>query len=191
MFLTVLEKLSKSYRIIRSLILGTCFRKCPFSVRFGKVGQIKGADCISIGEDTVLLDYYYLTAWPSINGNEHEIISIGKHCNFGAFNHISASNKIEIGDGLLTGKWVSIIDDSHGDTTLESLMKMPMDRPIVSKGPITIGKNVWIGDKATVLPGVTIGEGAIVAANAVVTKDVPAYSVVGGNPAQIIKRLKK
>ena len=51
-----------------------------------------------------------------------------------------------------------------------------------------IGDNVWIGDKATVLPGVTIGDGAVIAANAVVTKDVPAFTVVAGNPARIIKQ---
>ena len=53
-----------------------------------------------------------------------------------------------------------------------------------------VEKNVWIGDKATVLPGVSIGEGAIIAANAVVTKDVPAYTVVAGCPAKAIKRIK-
>ena len=63
----------------------------------------------------------------------------------------------------------------------------PLERPITSKGPVVIGNNVWIGDKATILPGVTIGDGAVIAANAVVTKDVPAYSVVGGNPARVIK----
>ena len=60
-------------------------------------------------------------------------------------------------------------------------------RPTTSKGRVVIGNNVWIGDKATILPGVTIGDGAIIAANAVVTKDVPQYSVVGGNPAKVIK----
>lgn len=59
---------------------------------------------------------------------------------------------------------------------------------LFSKGDVTIGDNVWIGDKATVLPGVTIGDGAVIAANTVVTHDVPAYSVVGGNPARIIKQ---
>ena len=52
---------------------------------------------------------------------------------------------------------------------------------------MVIGNDVWIGDKATILPGVTIGDGAVVAANAVVTKDVPPYSIVGGNPARVIK----
>ncbi len=64
-------------------------------------------------------------------------------------------------------------------------------RPVKSKGSIVIGDNVWIGDKATILPGVIIGDGAVIAANAVVSKDVPAYCVAGGNPAKIIKQAKK
>ncbi|WP_418953227.1 acyltransferase [Thomasclavelia ramosa] len=55
---------------------------------------------------------------------------------------------------------------------------------------VTIKKNAWIGMRAAIMPGVTIGEGAIVAGGAVVTKDVPAYSIVGGNPAKVIKTLK-
>ena len=55
---------------------------------------------------------------------------------------------------------------------------------------LIINKNVWVGDKVSILSGVTIGEGSIVAANAVVTKDVPAYSVVAGNPAKVIKNLR-
>jgi acetyltransferase-like isoleucine patch superfamily enzyme len=57
-----------------------------------------------------------------------------------------------------------------------------------TKGAITIGNNVWIGDKATILDGVTIGEGAVIAANSVVTKDVPPYCVAAGVPAIIIKK---
>ena len=55
---------------------------------------------------------------------------------------------------------------------------------------VVIGENVWIGDKATILPGVSIGDGAVIGANAVVTKDVPPYSVVVGNPAKIINKVK-
>ena len=89
---------------------------------------------------------------------------------------------------MLTGKWVSITDNSHGEPDKDTLGMRPQQRPITSKGPVVIGNNVWIGDKATILPGVTIGDGAVIAANAVVTKDVPAYSVVGGNPAKVIKQ---
>ncbi|MGM1299845.1 DapH/DapD/GlmU-related protein, partial [Enterobacter hormaechei] len=55
--------------------------------------------------------------------------------------------------------------------------------------PVTIGDNVWIGGRAIINPGVTIGDNAVIASGAVVTKDVPANAVVGGNPAKIIKML--
>ena len=55
------------------------------------------------------------------------------------------------------------------------------------KGDTRIGNDVWIGEKATIMPGVTVGDGAVIAAHAVVTKDVPAYAVVGGNPARTIR----
>lgn len=101
----------------------------------------------------------------------------------------TAINKIIIGDNLLTGKWVTISDNNHGETEWNSLHQEPLSRPVVSKGAIVIGSNVWIGEKATILSGVTIGDGAVVAANAVVAKDVPPYSVVGGIPAKIIKQV--
>ncbi|WP_285946812.1 CatB-related O-acetyltransferase, partial [Thomasclavelia cocleata] len=56
------------------------------------------------------------------------------------------------------------------------------------KAPVVIGDNVWIGANVTILPGVTIGDYVVVAAGSVVTKDVPAYCVVGGNPARVIKK---
>lgn len=115
-------------------------------------------------------------------------MKIGSHCSFGAYNHITCANRVIIGDNCLTGKWVTITDNSHGETDSDSLHLSPTKRPITSKGPVVIGNNVWIGDKATILPGVTIGDGAVIAANAVVTKDVPKYSVVGGNPARILNK---
>lgn len=118
----------------------------------------------------------------------HPELTIGSHCSFGAYNHITCTNKVTIGDNLLTGKWVTITDNSHGATDYASLQIEPIRRPIVSKGPVTIGNNVWIGDKATILPGVNIGDGAVIAANCVVTKDVPAYCVVAGNPGRVMKR---
>ena len=128
----------------------------------------------------------YLTAWDSIC--EPSLI-IGDNANIGAFNHITCANKIQIGNNMLTGKYVTITDNSHGTTNYNDLLLAPRKRKIYSKGPVIIGNNVWIGDKATILPNVTIGDGAVIAANSVVTKDVPSYSVVAGNPAKIIKRI--
>ncbi|PWB24611.1 hypothetical protein DCO46_11265 [Flavobacterium sp. HTF] len=58
---------------------------------------------------------------------------------------------------------------------------------IVSKGPIKVGNDVWIGAHSVILSGVTIGDGAIIASNSVINKDVPPYAIVGGSPARIIK----
>lgn len=154
------------------------------------VEQIMNPKFISIGYRTYFQNYITLTAYPQ-DVYSDVIIKIGDGCCFGAYNHITATNYIEIGDHCLTGKWVTITDNAHGNTTMQDLQLAPGKRKMVSKGPVIIGKNVWIGDKATILPGVTIGEGAVIAANSVVSKNVPPFSVVGGIPARIIKQNQK
>ena len=172
------------------------FKNSPRHVNFGIIGQIRCPECICIGENTGFGNWIFLTAWDTFHcvedGKEtiqrlQPDMQIGEECHFGAFNHLTCTNKIHIGNKLLTGKWVTITDNSHGTTDLGSLQLDPIKRPIYSKGPVMIGDNVWIGDKATILPGVTIGDGAVIAANSVVTKDVPAYCVAAGNPARIIR----
>lgn len=167
-------------------------------VFFGNVSQFIGGQYMHIGDGTVFCDGVYLTAWDKFscieNGREREqhftpCLTIGKNCHFGAHNHITCINNISIGDNLLTGKWITITDNSHGTTDIETLHIAPIKRPLYSKGSVVIGNNVWIGDKATILPGVTIGDGAVIAANAVVTKDVEPYTTVAGNPARVIKNI--
>ena len=164
------------------------FKSFPPSVRFGKIGSFHDTEYISIGENCGFGDFICLTAWKEYQG-EHFApeLTIGNNCNFGAYNHITCINRVEIGDNCLTGKWVTISDNNHGTTDFDTLHEAPIKRKLYTKGPVIIGNNVWIGDKATLLGGVTIGDGAVIAANSVVTKDVPAYSVVGGNPARVIK----
>jgi len=173
---------------LRSLWLRTFFYECPKNVHFGRLGDIRGPEFIQIGRYVWFNDFLYLTAWSQYRGTCYSPkIIIGDNCSFGAFNHITSINRIEIGNGVVTGKFVTITDNSHGETSISALQSPPTDRPLVSKGGVCIGNNVWIGEKATILPGVTIGNGAVVAANSVVTKDVPAYCVVAGIPAKVIK----
>lgn len=172
---------------IYSLIISLEFNNCK-NVYFRKGLLLFGAQYIHIGEGTIVGRNSTLSAryqW----GNRlySPSIVIGENCNLGDFCHLSCVNRIVIGDNLLTGKWVLISDNSHGNFNLEDLKKHPNRRELYSKGGIIIGKNVWIGDKVSITGGVKVGDGAIIAANAVVTKDVPAYSMVGGVPAKILK----
>lgn len=172
-------------------------RSQRYAVRLGNPTLFVCGDIITIGEKYISIGNCcrigrgcVISAWDCTPDGKTftPFIQIGEGCSIGEYNHISATNKIIIGNHLLTGRWVTIVDNNHGDTAYETLQQIPVMRPVVSKGPVAIGNNVWIGDKATILSGVTIGDGAIVAANSVVTKDVPAYSVVAGNPARIIRR---
>ena len=154
----------------------------------GMLMNLVGEEYIEIGEDVKLGKEVALTAWDRYGGQKFApSIKIGARTFIQDYAHISCINKIEIGEDVLTGRWVTITDNGHGNTDLVSLHQSPVLRELVSKGPVKIGNRVWIGDKVTILPGVTIGEGAVVAANAVVTKDVPPYCVVAGNHAKIIK----
>lgn len=118
-------------------------------------------------------------------------LTIGNGCNLGEYNHITAVNRIVIGDNLLTGRFVLITDNSHGKFDMEELNIHPSHREIVSKGEVVIGNNVWLGDKVSVLPGVHIGDGCIIGANSVVTHDVPSFSIAAGSPAKVIRTISK
>lgn len=143
---------------------------------------------VRIGEGSSIMSHCILE---QCNGNpevQPEII-IGDHVSIGEYSHITCAREVVIGNGVLTGRFILITDNSHGETSIEDFRIAPLQRPVRSKGPVIIGDNVWIGDKATILPGVTIGEGSIIAANAVVTTDIPSYSVAAGCPAKVVKRL--
>lgn len=162
------------------------FKKCDGLVQRGLF--LRGGKFIIIGKKTRIDRNNILTAWP-LTSKIPELI-IGENCDIGQYNHITCVNKVFIGNGVLTGRWVTITDNSHGNSSYESLLQRPSLRKVESKGEVYIGDNVWIGDKCTILPNVHIGKGVIVAANSVVTKDVPPYCVVGGNPAIILKKIE-
>lgn len=90
-------------------------------------------------------------------------------------------------NGVLTGPNILITDNAHGASMAELLDTPPRLRPLHSKGPVVIEDNVWIGEKSSIMPGVHIGKGAIIAANSVVTHDIPSYCVAAGIPAKLLR----
>lgn len=107
-------------------------------------------------------------------------VTIGKNVLINQGVCMTSCGGITIEDGVMIGPEVAIATINHDLDNLYILLGKP----------VTIKKNAWVGIRAAIMPGVTIGEGAIVAGGSVVVKDVPAYSVVGGNPAKVIKMLK-
>lgn len=175
---------------VRQEILRRQFRKAE-NVFFASDIITHDPHCISIGAGSRLHHHVIITAWQHhFTGDGDADLIIGKGADIGEYTHITARGHMQIGDNLLTGRWVTITDNGHGDTEISHMTEAPSIRQLYSKGDVFIGNNVWIGDKATILPGVTIGDGAIIAANSVVTKDVPSYCVAAGNPAKVIKQVK-
>lgn len=119
--------------------------------------------------------------------NKNTFIKIGNNTIIGEYTHITACNKITIGKGVLTGRRVTITDNSHGKTTFEAMKIPPNQRPLFSKGPVIIEDNVWIGDNVVILPNVTIGEASIIGASSVVNRNIPPFSIAVGNPIKIIR----
>ena len=149
--------------------------------------QLINPSFISIGNHSSILSHGILET--STASHSSPSLTIGNHVFIGEYCHITCANRISIGNGVLTGRFVLITDNAHGGSTYSDMKTHPLCRPIISKGEVVINDYVWIGDKATILPGVHIGEGAIIGAGSVVTKDIPAYSIAAGNPARVIKRI--
>lgn len=109
-------------------------------------------------------------------------IEIGNDVFINACCHFQDHGGVTLGDGCQIGHNVVFATLNHGLT--------PEDRHTTYPAPVILGRNVWIGSNSTILQGVTIGDNAVVAAGAVVTKDVPADAIVGGVPAKVIKYIR-
>lgn len=106
-------------------------------------------------------------------------MNIGNHCSIGWFTHLDARAGIEVGENTVIASYCKLITGSHkvDSSDFEAEFK-----------PIKIGKRVWVGTGSTILQGVSIGEGAVIAAGSVVTKDVEPFMIVGGVPAKPIRK---
>lgn len=109
-------------------------------------------------------------------------IEIGDYSGIG--NSCRLPNDVKIGSHVMMAPGVTVIDTNHEFSRTDIPMCFQGD---AVKAPVEIGDDVWLGTNAIILPGVTISRGIIVGAGSVVTKDFPEYSVIGGNPARLIR----
>jgi acetyltransferase-like isoleucine patch superfamily enzyme len=110
-------------------------------------------------------------------------LRIGDKVVFGAKNTFNSYLDIDIGDDCIFADWIYVCDFDHRYED----MTMTIKKQGITKSPVRIGANCWIGEKSTILRGVTVGEGSVIASHALVNRDVPPNSIVGGVPAKVLK----
>lgn len=150
-------------------------------------GAIFGERWIWIGEGTLVGPHVSLSAGmgPGQEMVTNPVVAIGNGCLIGRGSAVVGHLSIEIGDDVFTGMHVYITDQNHG----YDLPDTPIGRQDPTERPVSIGAGSWLGSGVIVLPGATIGEHAVIAAQSVVRDEIPARSVAAGVPARVVKRL--
>jgi acetyltransferase-like isoleucine patch superfamily enzyme len=153
--------------------------------------RIIGTRLISVGDSLSVGRYAWIEVLVKAGDLVlYPVIQIGERFHASERLHISAINRISIGDDCLFGSCVYVSDHNHGSYSGEAQSSPdtpPVLRNLISGGPVLIGSNVWVGDNVTILGPIRIGDGVVVGANSVVTHDIPDNVVVGGVPARILK----
>lgn len=188
-----------------NMLICAMFKLCRFSRSFIHYSsKIKCSDKIKTGVNLSIDRNCYIDAL-SINGirfgNNVSIgkntciecsgtlkdlglgLSVGNNVGLGTHGFFGCAGGIEIGDNTIFGNYVSLHSENHNYSDIHTPIRL---QGINRKG-IKIGKDCWIGAKATILDGTILGDGCIVAAGAVVRGNIPPYSIIGGIPAKIIK----
>ena len=164
------------------------FKAVGSNFKIGRDYSFHNEKYISIGDNFSGGQNIKIHAWDK--DGKTPAVEIGNGVTITDDCYISACNKVVIHDGVLLGVNTFVTDNQHGEATMEDVKLPPNRRKLYSKGPVIIEKNAWLGRNVCVMPGVVIGEGAIVGANSVVTHSIPAYCVAGGVPAKVIKEIK-
>lgn len=140
---------------------------------------------VEIGNNFTLGKYAIIEC-TGVLRNVGSSLKIGDNVGVNHYCFIGVRGDIEIGNNVIFGPRVNIFSENHNYKDLN----IPIKNQGVTKDKTKIGNDVWIGANVSIMSGVTIGDGCIIAAGAVVTKDIPSYSIIGGVPAKIIKNRK-
>lgn len=179
---TVSHLVKKSTRYALELVTAKVYLssvdRVGHGVRTLEQPRIDNHGYMSIGSNTLLRSVNVPVELATADGAR---LTIGADCSINYGVSIGCTQSIRLGDRCRVGPYVMIVDNAFHELLDRS--KVPASKPVI------IEDDVWIGAKASVMPGVTIGRGAVVGTGAVVTKDVPPFAVVAGVPAKIVQHL--
>lgn len=159
--------------------------------------RLLGVSHMRLGPDFHARDFLWLEAVVSYDegpaGKQFEsLLTIGASARLSDNVHIACLNRVTIGAHLLCGSRILISDHAHGSYggggEASDPAVPPVQRALVSTGPVLIGDNVWLGDGVAVLAGAEIGDGCVIGANSVVTGRIPARTLAVGAPARAVRR---
>lgn len=146
--------------------------------------NIPNKEFVSIGENTTILKNSRIQVYNYLTGENANVI-IGNNCYICTNLSILAGANVTIGNDVLIASNVLITSEDHG---INPESEIPyMNQPLNCK-PVSIGDGTWIGEKVSILSGVSIGKKCVIGTNAVVTKNIPDYSIAVGIPAKIVKK---
>lgn len=164
--------------------VGRKFRTIGKGCSIRPILNVNNPQYIRMGNDVSLGIFCWIGTQIEENHTKPKL-TIGNRVHIGAYSMILAADEILIGNNIIMSERVTIVDHIHDYRDVNVPV---IDQPIKSTGRIVIENGCFIGINAVITGGVRVGEHSIIGANAVVTRDVPPFTVVGGVPAKIIKR---
>lgn len=188
LYVFITRRIEMSIGHLRNFMIGRKLR--VNRIHIGPRANLQGLSSIKMGEDFVALDGLWLHAVTRYYDQRFSPrIVIGDRVRASQWLHIAATHSVEIGDDVLIGSKVTIIDHNHGQYSKahSSPYTAPASRPLDANRSVVIANNVWLGDGVVVTPGSSIGEGSIIGANSVVRGRIPPFSLAGGIPARVFK----
>ena len=171
--------------------------------RFGRCGSValsstrlhlSGMKHMTLGHNVEIgfdVRLQCLDRWDNAGQRFTPRLIIHDHVVLAPLSRVGCINHVEIGEYTTMGARCYITDHTHGGTTRAELEMPPRHRPLVSRGPVKIGRCVHLGEGVCVMPGVTIGDYSVIGAGSVVTRDIPPYSIAVGSPAKVIKTIEQ
>lgn len=170
---------------VHTFLVSRRFRRWGQRSRIERFSKLLSPNLVIVGNDVHICEHAWLNARDD-RGDGAPTLEVGNSTYIGRFVHINAWRQVKLEAHVLIADRVFISDCGHQFAAAD----LPIaDQPDSFLGPVTLKTGCWIGTGAVILPGVTVGRNAVVAANSVVTADVPDRTVFGGVPARMIRRL--